>query len=140
MGYYGPEHEARLRLIRQLQEEGLKLDGIRRLLDEPQSMGEGLLRVREAASAAEEAEQPEVLSVAELEERFERGGDEGAKLLQQARKLSILSPVGKDLFEVPSPSLLAAADEAQRLGIRSSTPSTPSRRWSAMRRLWPAAS
>ena len=117
VGYYGPEHEARLRLIRQLQEEGLKLDGIRRLLDEPQSMGEGLLRVREAASAAEEAEQPEVLSVAELEERFERGGDEGAKLLRQARKLSILSPVGKDLFEVPSPSLLAAADEAQGLGI-----------------------
>ena len=80
-------------------------------------MGEGLLRVREAASAAEEAEQPEVLSVAELEERFERGGDEGAKLLRRARKLSILSPVGKDLFSVPSPSLLAAADEAQGLGI-----------------------
>ena len=42
-GYYGPEHVERLRLIRQLQAEGLKLEGIKRLLG----------RLRRAAARAQ---------------------------------------------------------------------------------------
>ena len=45
-GYYGPEHVARLRLIRELQSEGLKLDGIKRLLGDS---GERLLALKRAA-------------------------------------------------------------------------------------------
>jgi DNA-binding transcriptional MerR regulator len=117
VGYYGPEHEARLRLIRELQEEGLKLEGVKRLLDEAHSTGEGLLRVKQAADAEAETEQPEVLSARELAERFDVEGEAAAKLLRKAQKLSILSPMGEDLYEVASPSLLAAAEEAQRIGI-----------------------
>ncbi|HEY1275477.1 MAG TPA: MerR family transcriptional regulator [Thermoleophilaceae bacterium] len=117
VGYYGPAHEARLRLIRELQDEGLKLEGVKRLLDETHSTGEGLLRVKEAAEAEAEREQPEVLSAVELAQRFDVDGETAAKLLRKAQKLSILSPMGDDLYEVPSPSLLAAADETQRVGI-----------------------
>ena len=117
VGYYGPEHEARLRLIRELQDEGLKLEGVRRLLDEAHSTGAGLLRVKEAAEATAETEEPEVLSLAELQERFGLDGEAGAKLLERAQKLSLLSPMGDDLYEARSPSLLAAAEEAHRLGI-----------------------
>ena len=52
-GYYGPEHVERLRLIRQLQSEGLKLDGIKRLLGDS---GERLLALKRAAE--EPAETP----------------------------------------------------------------------------------
>src|SRR3954449_870191 len=34
IGYYGPEHVTRLRLIQELQAEGMKLQGIKRLLRE----------------------------------------------------------------------------------------------------------
>ncbi len=34
VGYYGPEHVAQLRLIRDLQDEGFNLGGIKRLLED----------------------------------------------------------------------------------------------------------
>src|ERR671932_2021183 len=51
VGYYGPEHIERIRLIQELQGEGLKLEGIKRLLDESAGSRGGLLRVRRAAGA-----------------------------------------------------------------------------------------
>jgi DNA-binding transcriptional MerR regulator len=117
VGYYGPEHEERLQLIRKLQDEGLKLEGVKRLLEEANSTGAGLLRVKEAADAPGETEEPEVLTLAELQERFAAAGENADKLIGRVQKLGILTPLGGDLYEAPSPSLLAAAEEAQRLGI-----------------------
>jgi DNA-binding transcriptional MerR regulator len=118
VGYYGPEHESRLRLIQELQQEGLKLEGVKRLLDGSRSTSEGLLRVREAAEAQAEAEQPEVITLAELQERFPVDRKTGAKLLDRAQKLAMLAPMGEDVYEISSPSLLAAAEETHRLGFR----------------------
>jgi DNA-binding transcriptional MerR regulator len=42
VGYYGPEHVAQLRLIRDLQEEGFNLNGIKRLLDDTHGTAERL--------------------------------------------------------------------------------------------------
>src|SRR5215204_2516942 len=56
VGYYGPEHVARVRLIQELQGEGMKLEGIRRLLHESSGVGEGLLRMKHAADAFDAAE------------------------------------------------------------------------------------
>jgi DNA-binding transcriptional MerR regulator len=42
VGYYGPEHVAQLRLIRDLQEEGFNLNGIKRLLDDMHGTAERL--------------------------------------------------------------------------------------------------
>jgi DNA-binding transcriptional MerR regulator len=116
-GYYGAEHVARLRLIRELQQEGLTLKGIQRLLDEGHGTGEGLLKVRKAADADTGAEVPEVVSLAELRRQFAVDGDEAVKLLAKAERLGILSHVNEDVYEVPSPALLEAAREAVGMGI-----------------------
>src|SRR5919107_2128918 len=63
IGYYGPEHIERIRLIQELQGEGMKLDGIKRLLEASEGTGAGILRVKHAADAFEEGEGSEVLSV-----------------------------------------------------------------------------
>ena len=116
VGYYGPEHVERLRLIQELQGEGLKLAGIKRLLDDSAGPGPGLLQVKRAADAFEESEGSEVVTIAELRERL--GLDEtDTKLLDKAVELGILVPLGRDLFEVPSPSLLATAEEVVHRGI-----------------------
>ena len=39
VGYYGPEHVAQLRLIRELQDEGFNLGGIKRLLEDTRGHG-----------------------------------------------------------------------------------------------------
>src|SRR3954454_19544179 len=64
-GYYGCEHVERLRLIQELQAEGMKLEGIKRLLGES---GERLLALKHAAG--EPAEVPEVVSLEELGRRL----------------------------------------------------------------------
>ena len=116
IGYYGPEHVNRLRLIAELQGEGMKLEGIRRLLRASDGRGDGLLRVKHAADSPSDAETPEVVSLGELAERLQVGED-GAKLIQRAVKLDLLVPLGGELYEVPSPSLLAVAEELVRHGI-----------------------
>src|SRR4051812_35222226 len=83
VGYYGPEHIERLRLIQELQGEGLKLDGVKRLLEE--SRGEGLLRVRRAADAFEASEASEVITANELGERLGMGAGD-RKLIGKATK------------------------------------------------------
>src|SRR3954452_6205459 len=114
IGYYGAAHIERLRLIQELQGEGMKLDGIKRLLEE--SRGEGLLRVKRATDAFGESEGSEVITAAELGERLGVGMEE-RRLIERATKLGILVPVGGDLFDVPSPSLLATAEKVVRRDI-----------------------
>ena len=109
-GFYGPEHVERLRLIQKLQSEGLKLEGIKRLLGDS---GERLIALKRAAG--EPPETPEVVSAAELAERMRLTTKEDPrKLLAKAQKLGILVPLGDGHFEVPSPALLAAAEEVVR--------------------------
>src|ERR1700693_2982250 len=52
VGYYGPEHLAQLRLVRELQDDGFNLGGIKRLLDDTQGTAERLRRFGEALHAA----------------------------------------------------------------------------------------
>ncbi|HEX8743686.1 MAG TPA: MerR family transcriptional regulator [Thermoleophilaceae bacterium] len=116
VGYYGPEHVARVRLIQELQAEGMKLEGIKKLLDESGATGEGLLRVKHAADAFGAAEPSEIVTLAELGEKF-GAGEEALRLVDRAVKLGLLAPVGEDMYEVPSPTLLAAAEEVVARGI-----------------------
>ncbi len=112
-GFYGPQHVERLRLILQLQSEGLKLDGIKRLLGDS---GERLLALKRAAGEAPEA--PEIATARELGERLQLNqGDDPRKLLAKAIKLGVLVPMGEGHFEVPSPALLAAAEEVVKRGV-----------------------
>jgi DNA-binding transcriptional MerR regulator len=115
VGYYGPEHVARLKLIQQMQADGFNLRAIQRLLEETQSKPEQLLNLREAVSVPFETEQPRVFTLQELRERFGEAAD--AKTLERARRIGLLTPLGEDRFEAPMPSLLDAAEEVVGRGV-----------------------
>jgi DNA-binding transcriptional MerR regulator len=110
-GYYGPEHVERLNLIREMQAEGFNLNAIKRLLAGGE---EQLLRFRRAVTAPLESEAPEIVGVDELAERF---GPLDPRTLAKAEQLEILVPLDEGRYEVPSPSLLRAAEEAVEQGI-----------------------
>ena len=117
VGYYGPEHLLQLRLIRELQDQGFNLNGIKRLLEETPETAERLLRVRQTVRAQLTDEPTETTTAIELGQRFGLDPEEGRQLLEYALKLGILIPLGGDKYEAPNPSLLAVADEAVRSGI-----------------------
>jgi len=110
-GYYGPAHVERLNLIREMQADGFNLEAIRRLLA---GGDDRLVRFRRAVTAPFEAEAPEIITQEELVERF---GPVDARNLEKAERLELLVPVGEGRYEVPSPTLLHAAEEAVERGI-----------------------
>lgn len=116
VGYYGPGHVARLRLITELQADGFNLKGIERLLEgESDDASEAMLSFRRAIAQPFEDERPEMISAEELAERF---GEEGTpETLERSIKLGLLVPVGSDTFEVPSPGLLSIAEEVVGRGV-----------------------
>jgi DNA-binding transcriptional MerR regulator len=117
VGYYGPEHLEQLRLIRDLQEEGFNLGGIKRLLDDTQGTAERLRRFRQTLSAAATPEQGEVMTLEELGRRFRVSAQEAPEVLAEAERLGMLVPIGDGRFQAPSPSLLAIAEEIVGRGI-----------------------
>jgi DNA-binding transcriptional MerR regulator len=117
VGYYGPKHVAQLRLIRELQDEGFNLNGIKRLLDDTQGTAERLLRLRRAITAPPGGAPPHIVTLAELAERFRLDRAAAQDVLARADALGLLVPIGGNRYEVPAPGLLAAAEEAVRRGI-----------------------
>ena len=117
VGYYGPEHVAQLRLIRELQDDGFNLGGIKRLLRDRQGTAQRLLRFREAVSGPATSEPAQTLTRAELGRRFRVTPQEAPEVLAKAQKLGMVVPVSGDSYEVPSPSLLAVAEEVVARGI-----------------------
>jgi DNA-binding transcriptional MerR regulator len=114
VGYYNAEHVARLKLILDLQADGFNLAAIERLLSGSDGLAERLLGLRKAVTTPFEPEQPELITTAELNERF---GELSAKDAERVRKLKLLVPLGDDRFEAPSPALLRAAEQVVALGI-----------------------
>ena len=117
VGYYGPAHVAQLRLIRELQDEGFNLGGIKRLLDDTQGTAERLARFRRAVTASAGTPPPQVITRAELADRFRIDASAARDVLARAHRLGLLVPIGDDRFEVPAPGLLAAAEEVVGRGI-----------------------
>jgi DNA-binding transcriptional MerR regulator len=117
VGYYGAEHVAQLRLIRELQDEGFNLNGIKRLLDDTHGTAERLLSFKATLTAPLHDEQAEMITIEELATRFPLSPEDAPEVLAKAQRLGALVPVGNDQYEVPSPSLLAVAEEISRRGI-----------------------
>ena len=115
VGYYGPEHVARLHLIQELQAEGFNLRGIKRLLEATGSPAERLVGFGEAVRAPFAAEEPQVFTLQELLDRF--GADEPGPLMAQAERSGLIVPLGGDRFEVPVPSLVDIAEEVVSNGV-----------------------
>jgi DNA-binding transcriptional MerR regulator len=117
VGYYGPEHIDQLRLIQELQAEGFNLNGIKRLLEDTEGTAERLLAFKQALADSAGGEPAETLTIAELGRRFRVSAEEAPSVLGQAVALGVLVPVAEERYEVPSPSLLAVAEEVVRRGI-----------------------
>ena len=117
-GYYGEQHVERLELIRRLQEGGLSLKAIERVLDGTfaSSSGKALDFTRALVSAFEE-EKPEVVTLDELAEEW--GPD--PELLRKAERLGFVRRLGEDAWEVRSPRLRRASLALAELGISRET-------------------
>jgi DNA-binding transcriptional MerR regulator len=114
-GYYGRDHLSRLELIREMQAEGFTLEAIKRLLERAGGSSEEVLSFTRALRAPFEDEEPEIVDVDELAERF--GADDRPDLLERAVELGLLRPLGDGRYEQLSPRLARAGRELQELGI-----------------------
>ena len=114
VGYYGPEHVTRLRLIQELQSEGFNLKGIERLLEQSPGPAEQFLSFKRALGASFETEEPQAFTRQELADRF---GDDTGDALKQGIASGALVPIGDDRFEARVPSLLDAAEGVLAQGV-----------------------
>jgi DNA-binding transcriptional MerR regulator len=115
VGYYGPRHVARLTLIQDLQDDGFNLAGIKRLLDDDQATAQRLGRFRQALG--DTAEVSQTLTVEELGRRLRISAEEAPTVLARAETLGVLVATGVGRYEVPSPSLLAVAEQVVARGV-----------------------
>jgi DNA-binding transcriptional MerR regulator len=114
-GFYGPEHVARIELIKELQADGFNLEAIRRLLESAGGSTDQVLRFTRVVASSFEEEQPEVTDLAQLREQW--GPEPDADLLERSIAAGLLRPLGEGRFEERSPRLSAAARELAALGI-----------------------
>jgi DNA-binding transcriptional MerR regulator len=115
-GYYGPEHVARVELIQDLQADGFNLEAIRRLIESAGGSTNEVLRFTQAVRAPFEDEEPEILELPEIAERF-GAGEPRPDLLEKAIRLGLLRPLGDDRYEQRSPRLGRVAQELRELGV-----------------------
>jgi DNA-binding transcriptional MerR regulator len=113
-GYYGAEHVARLELIQQLQSEGFNLDLIKRLLDGANGSSGEVLRFMNVLARPFAGEEAETVGVGEL---IAQWGTADPAMLTRALSLGLVRQLPDGRFEVPSPRLLHAGRELQRLGV-----------------------
>jgi DNA-binding transcriptional MerR regulator len=113
VGYYGPQHLARLRTIQELQADGFNLKGIERLLGQNMGAAEQFLSFRRALDEFDD-EQPRTFTREDLDARF---GTDSDDLLKRAIDTGALVPVEEGRFEAPFPSLLDAAEGVIAAGV-----------------------
>ena len=120
VGYYGPEHLARLRLISRMQGDGFNLRAIERLLDAGQARPEQLLSLTDVISTPYDSEEPRVFTAAELQQRFGEQAD--ARSLAQAVHLGLLTAIGEDRYEAPCPHSSTRPRRSSAAACRCGTP------------------
>ena len=114
-GYYGPQHVARLRLIQDMQAGGFNLKSIERIIAASDGASEQVLDFSEAVLESFVEEEPEFATGEELEARL--GGPIDRRTFRKAEKLGLVRPLGDGRFELPSPTLIRAAEELIATGI-----------------------
>lgn len=115
-GYYGPEHVARLELVKDLQAEGFNLESIKRIVERtPGSSSAEILDFTRALAQPFTDEPAEVVDAAHFAERW--GKDATPENLQRAERLGFVRALGDGRFEVLSPRLERASSELAELGV-----------------------
>lgn len=117
VGYYGPGHLARLRLIAQLQEQGFSLASIKQLTDAWESGRslDDILGLETQVAAAWAPEPPARLKLSEFRELFV-GQAITPAIIQRAIRMGLVGFDGISVT-VKSPRLLAIGLELARVGI-----------------------
>lgn len=113
-GYYGPDHIARVELIREMQADGFNLGAIAKLLEGAGGSGDEVLRFTRAVKEPFEDEEPRVIELRELQERMSTNDPE---LLRRAERLGIMRLLPEGYVEDLSPRLSRAGEELGKLGI-----------------------
>lgn len=114
VGYYGDEHVERLQLIKELQDEGLPLRLVERLLASRGDTAGRILALRRTVLAGFETPEPLRVTVDELAERF---GTFDEQDFQRAVAIGAIVPHADGTLTVPNPGLLDTADEVMQYGI-----------------------
>ena len=119
VGYYGPDHVARIELIKEMQADGFNLEAIARLLERSGgNSSQEMLRFTRALREPFANERPRVITLAELAEPFgDIDADQQTSLLERALEIGFLHPLGDDRFEELSPRLAKVRAELFELGI-----------------------
>jgi DNA-binding transcriptional MerR regulator len=110
-GYYGNEHLERLRVIGELQSEGLNLKAVKQLLEDADGTVGRLLTLRRSLPEPVALERPEVATEEELAERL------SPKLIRKLEDRGYLAPIAAGHYEVTSPALLDALEDLLALGL-----------------------
>jgi DNA-binding transcriptional MerR regulator len=115
-GFYGPEHVARLELVKDLQAEGFNLEAIKRIVgSSPGSSSAEILQFTRALAEPFGDEQPEIVDAKHFVERW--GEQATLATLKRAQKLGFVRQIGDDRFEILSPRLERASNELAELGV-----------------------
>src|SRR3954453_3321423 len=115
VGYYGPQHLTRLRMIQELQAEGFNLKGIERLLEQSPGPAEQFLSFKRSLGASFETEEPQAFTRDELASRFP--SEKPDETLKRAIDAGMLVPVEDGRYEARTPSLLDAAEGVIHQGV-----------------------
>jgi DNA-binding transcriptional MerR regulator len=117
-GFYDEGHLHRLRLIGELQERGFSLEAIRQTLDIWSTGGDlgDLLGFRHLLSAPLTDEEPITFTMEQLAERFPGVAGDPA-LMERALALGLIEVDERGDLRAPSPMIIEAGTELQRLGI-----------------------
>jgi len=115
-GYYGPEHLARLELVRELKEQGFNLEAIARILErDPDESLREILDFTRAAISSHGREQPLVVSSRAFADRW--GEQLTPEIVQRAQRLGFVRRVGPDEWEIRSPRLDRASAALSEIGV-----------------------
>lgn len=110
-GYYNEEHVARIELTRELQEEGLNLEAIRRMLAGADGAATEVVALTRTLRAPFEEEAPEIVDMVELAELWKKEVEEGRglEMLERGEKLGVIRSLPEGKVEVLSPRMMRAA-------------------------------
>ncbi len=113
-GYYGDEHVERLELIKELQDEGLPLRLVERLLTQRGETAGRILALRRTVLAGFEDPAQERLTIDEIRERF---GDFDEEAFRIATAIGAIVPHADGSLGAPNPQLLDTAAEVMSHGV-----------------------
>ncbi|NUP46023.1 MAG: MerR family transcriptional regulator [Catenulispora sp.] len=116
VGYYGPEHLARLEQIKRLQADGFTLESIRRML----GGGAEFMSFAAAVHQAFDDGERRVVRLEDIHTLFpglDEESEDGPALLDAAVDLGLLRPLGNGRYEERSPRLTRIGAELMALGI-----------------------